>query len=74
VVTRFRIVRGQVQKHADAPHPLRLLPARRERPCGSRCAAEQRDELAAFQVEHPASSPGAAAQKLRLTAQQLQQF
>jgi hypothetical protein len=22
---RFRIVRGQVRKHADAPHPLALL-------------------------------------------------
>src|SRR5262245_28315546 len=34
------------QQHADSPHPLRLLRARRERPpC---CAAEQRDELAAF--------------------------
>ena len=42
----FRIVRGCGQEHADAPHPLGLLRARRERP-RSRRAAEQRDELAA---------------------------
>jgi hypothetical protein len=28
----FRIVRGQVHEHADAPHPLGLLRALRERP------------------------------------------
>src|SRR5215831_8554045 len=33
-------------QHADAPHPLGLLRARRERPRGG--AAEQRDELAAL--------------------------
>src|SRR5262249_13335389 len=35
-----------VERHerADAPHPLGLLPARRERPC--RRAAEERDEFA----------------------------
>src|SRR5262249_53898696 len=44
---RFRIVRGPGQQHPDAPHPLALLRARRERP--SRCrAAEQRYELAAL--------------------------
>jgi hypothetical protein len=32
-------------EHADTPHPLALLRARRERPRGGR-AAEQRDELA----------------------------
>jgi len=32
-------------QHADTPHPIRLLRARRERPRRSR-AAEQRDELA----------------------------
>src|SRR5262249_50650930 len=37
-----RVVRGGRQKHTDAPHPLALLRARRERPCG--CPAEQRDE------------------------------
>src|SRR5262245_4379449 len=33
-------------QHADAPYPLWLLRARRERP--RRCAAEKRDELATF--------------------------
>src|SRR5215472_17346484 len=37
---------GDGHKHADAPHPLALLRARRERP--RRCAAEQRHELAPF--------------------------
>src|SRR5262249_50751295 len=41
----FRIVRGLAHKHADAPHPLRLLRARRERQRRRR-AGEQRDELA----------------------------
>jgi hypothetical protein len=42
---RFRIVLGESTDDADAPHPLRLLRARRERPrCGR--AAKQRDELA----------------------------
>ncbi len=43
---KFRIVRGYGQKYADAPHPLGLLRARRERP---RCrgAANERDERAA---------------------------
>src|SRR6266478_4512164 len=38
-------------QHADTTNSLRLLRARRERPCGC-CAAEQRDELAASHVEH----------------------
>src|SRR5262245_33149975 len=37
---------------ADAPHPLGLLPARRERPRGHR-AAEKRDERAAFHCPMP---------------------
>jgi len=41
----FRIVCGKGQEHADAPHPLALLRARRDRPHDRR-AAEQRDELA----------------------------
>jgi hypothetical protein len=41
----FRIVRGQVQEHADASQPLRLLCVRRERPSRRR-NAEERDELA----------------------------
>src|SRR5262249_59195496 len=40
------IVRGCGEEHADAPHGLGLLRARRARPRGRR-AAEQRDELAA---------------------------
>jgi hypothetical protein len=47
-------------EHADAPHPLALLRLRRERP-RRRCAAEQSDELAAFQlieVHFIPASPG----------------
>src|SRR5262249_12903457 len=42
------IVRSRGHQHADAPYPIALLRARRERP---RCrrAAEQRHELASFQ-------------------------
>src|SRR5262249_36135082 len=36
-------------QHAEAAHPVALLRARRERP-GGRRAAEQRDELAPFQL------------------------
>jgi hypothetical protein len=36
-------------EHANSPHLLRLLRARRERPCDRR-AAEKRDELAALQL------------------------
>src|SRR5262249_59199571 len=43
-----RIVCGERHEHADAPHALALLRARRKRP--RRRAAEQRDELAAFHV------------------------
>jgi hypothetical protein len=45
-VLRFRIILGCRHQHADAPHALALLRARRERP-RSRRAAEQRDERAA---------------------------
>jgi hypothetical protein len=41
----IRIVRGDRMEDADAPYPLTLLRARHERP-RSRCAAEERDELA----------------------------
>jgi len=34
----YRIVRGQRHEHANAPHPLRLLRTRRERPHGCRAA------------------------------------
>jgi hypothetical protein len=36
---RFRIVLGENIQHANAPHPLRLLRPRRDRPC--RRAAER---------------------------------
>src|SRR5262245_54731788 len=48
----YRVVRldmwivGLALQHADTPHPLALLRARRERPRSR--AAKQRDELAAF--------------------------
>src|SRR5262249_42580260 len=42
----FRIVLGENAQHADAPRPLALLRARRERP--PPCAADNRDEVAAF--------------------------
>ena len=38
----------RAHKHADVPHLLLLLPARRERPCCR--AAEQGDEAASFQL------------------------
>ena len=43
----FRVALGEGHQHADAPHAIGLLRARRERP-RSRRAAEQRDELAAL--------------------------
>src|SRR6516165_180681 len=43
----FRIIGGEIHEHADAPYPLGLLRARRERPRDG-CAGEQRDELATF--------------------------
>src|SRR5262245_8102630 len=42
----FRIVRGQMHEHADAPHSLALLRARRHWQRSR--TAEQRDELASF--------------------------
>src|SRR5262249_48910801 len=44
---RIGIVRARTHEHADAPHSLRLLCARGERPRGRR-AADERDELAAL--------------------------
>jgi hypothetical protein len=44
-------VLGMEHQHADTPHPIRLLRARRERPRHSR-AAQKRDELAPSEVEH----------------------
>src|SRR5262245_22482796 len=51
--TAGRAILAKPAQHADAPHPPGLLRPRRERPCNR--AAEQRDELAAFPVEHGAS-------------------
>jgi hypothetical protein len=36
----FRIIGGEIHEHADAPHALALLRARRKRP-RNRCAAER---------------------------------
>jgi len=48
----FRVILCQPSnQHADATHPVDLLPACRERPRSGR-AAEQRDELAASHVGH----------------------
>src|SRR6516165_4552985 len=55
----FRIVLGKAHQHADPPHSVGLLRARRERP--HRRAAEQRDELAALHSitsSAMASTPG----------------
>ena len=41
----------EMHEHADAPHPLGLLRARRQRPRRRR-AAEQRDELAPLSFDH----------------------
>ena len=68
---KFRIVRGCGQEHADAPHPLGLLRARRERPRRRR-AAEQRDELAPPHGEHGGSLPGAAADHTQLGTAKVQ--
>jgi len=45
----FRIVRGSTHEHADAPHPLKLLRTRRQRP-RNRSAADERDERPTFQL------------------------
>src|SRR5262249_13896618 len=59
----FRIVCRQGREHADAPHPLALLRARRERPCGR--AAEQRDEIAPFHSPMPPVLPTGSIARLR---------
>src|SRR5262249_49438607 len=48
-IVAFWIIHGAVHKHADPPHPLGLLRARRHRPRHRR-AAKQRDELAPSQL------------------------
>src|SRR6266436_1866131 len=45
----FRIIFADPQEQADAPHPIELLRARRERPSHRR-TAEERDELAPFHL------------------------
>src|SRR5215510_14616423 len=57
----FRIVRRHGHEHADAPHALALLRARRERP--GRRAAEQRDELATFHCCNHSMTSSAATSK-----------
>src|SRR5262249_8511462 len=54
----LRIVRRHVDESGDAPHPLRLLCARRERP--RRHAAEKCDELApphGFRCDYGSACP-----------------
>jgi hypothetical protein len=51
----------RAHQHADAPHPLRLLRARRERP-RRRGAAEQRDEIATVQLIEWHSAPASQGQ------------
>src|SRR5262249_48783119 len=50
------IVCGGGQEYPDAPHPLRLLRARRKRPHGRR-ATEKRDELATLHCSVPPVLP-----------------
>jgi hypothetical protein len=45
----FRVVRGKIHEHADPPHPLALLRARRERP-RYRYAAERGYEFSPSDV------------------------
>src|SRR5262249_6404246 len=59
----FRIIGGEIHEHADAPHPLALLRARRERPCGR--AADQRDELPASHSRPQGSKPRTASSHSR---------
>ena len=48
IALRHRVPLRKTHEHPDAPHPLASLRPRRERPRGR--AAEQRDEVAAFQL------------------------
>jgi hypothetical protein len=50
----FGIVFAEPHEHADAPHPLALLRARRQRPSRRR-AAEKRNELTPLHVAFPVS-------------------
>ena len=51
----FRIVRGRVHEHADAPHPVGLLRATGERPCCS--AAEKANEITSPHIRAQAQGP-----------------
>jgi len=64
---KFQIVRSRGQENADAPHPLALLRARRERPRGSR-AAEQRDERAPLHSITSSASASSVGGTVRLSA------
>jgi hypothetical protein len=57
----LRIIVARGHKHNDAPHPIRLLRARREGPPGGR-ATEQRDEFATFQLIEWHSAPASQGQ------------
>ena len=57
----FRIVHGRVHEHADAPRPLRLLRAHRERP--RRRAAKKTNELTSPHILTQA--PGTALYRLK---------
>ena len=46
---RFTVALSKGHQDTDAPHPVRLLRGRRERPRGRR-ATQQRDELPPFQL------------------------
>src|SRR5262249_48948127 len=60
----FRIAFRKRRQHADSPHSLALLRARRERPCGSR-AAEQGDEIAPFHSITSSARPSIGSGMLR---------
>ena len=47
----FRIVRGRVHQHANAPHPLGLLRSRKKRPRNRAC--KSRNEFASFHGATP---------------------
>jgi hypothetical protein len=53
---KFLIVRSRGEEHADAPHALALLRARRERPRCRRHSADERDKLAPFQGQYSRGS------------------
>jgi hypothetical protein len=62
---KFRVVRGCGQEDADAPHPIRLLRARNERPCDR--AADYRDE---FSTAHSIISPALVEMRIPMAPRQ----